>query len=319
MMRAAFVPVLLAFCVVARVGAADLSKLSGPELIARLNEPRTRVAAFAELYQRTEPEGEFKRVHRQVNPELIVCPQPAGPPIYLVLTQYAYEPAAEDGFKIDNPLELFPRTDESARVPPPPDAWRAERTIFAYSAEGERLTPFGGWNALDGYIFDMNGDGFVERIETQNYGTDRPDETIEFLRVHRVERKSVSLLSVAINRARGREFGWTISREPGGRYAVLIGPKANASSNPAQEPVLKTVAATFRWNEERGRYDGPRGSIEEHFILVDPDDDFGPAMKMIRAAPPFPPQPVIANASPPPSPTPAPTPAEKWRYSSLRG
>ncbi len=314
-----FPSLFLAICSTSLVYAADLAKLSGPELVELLADPKTTAPAFAELFRRTEPAKERRQAHDYLHPEVIVCPQRNGPPIYIVLCEWRSEPSLDEtAYQIPDIDGLFPPGTAGASVSTPPENWRDDKVVFAFSAEGEKQMPFGGWNMVHGYIFDLNGDGYIERIEIQSYSTERrEDETIELVRVERVEKEAVPLLSVAINRGDQRDWGFAIQKEDDGKYAVLIGPKENSESSGKAGPGwrLKNMAAVFRWDEAHDRFVGPAGSAAEHFFLIPPDEDIWPAMAKIRTEPPFTAQPNGAVVLP----TPVSTPAAKWQYVSLRG
>ncbi|MEO8043639.1 MAG: hypothetical protein ABI674_01925 [Spartobacteria bacterium] len=299
---------------------AGLSALTGSELVAKLNQPDTCAAAFAELYRRSEPANDRRHLSDYLNPEVVVCPQPNDSPIYLVLADQRYDSKSKDEYEMREVDRLFSGAGTSPSAPPPVEKWRKDRVIFGFSANGEKLMPFGGWNMVHGYLFDLNRDGFIERAEKQAYSPEKGGDTIEFLQVERVARKAVPLLTVALNRGEKRDWGWAMQKEADGSYAFAVGPKGGGTSGPEGNESgfkLNSIAAVFRWNAEHDRYEGPAGSAAEHFILVEPGADIFERVIAIDSGPPFA---AVAAPKGPAAPSPAhpAAPLEKWHYVSLR-
>ena len=154
-----------------------MRNVSGPELIRRLSDAKSRLAAFRELALRSG-EGRSEKMN---SAEVIVCPQGTDEkPIYIVLTRGDVADAGGDswftgwfsGFRVEKPEELFGPPPEYPERPIPPHG-RLDRggglIIYAFTADGKQLTPFGGDNMLyAGIIADMNGDGMVERADMMN-------------------------------------------------------------------------------------------------------------------------------------------------------
>ncbi len=302
--------------------AEDFSQLSGAQLIERLAAPETRRAAFAQLFLQTEALKERENLGDYLDPQVVICPQGDGAPIAIVLCKMK-EPQASDPlrYQISDVETLFPL--ESADVPVTAQGWMKERVLFAYSAAGEKLTPFGGWNLLSGFLFDLNGDGSVESAEVRGYGGDQPEESVDELHVARVESRAVGLLDVVINRGKDDSWGWALQREADGTFAIAIGPKDNPDAEgPAENSngwALRSVAAVYRWNKTGKRFEGPTGSPAEHFLRVDSKTDFERLVETVGALSPFPtpePMPAATPAAPALS---SGTPLEVWHYVSLRG
>jgi hypothetical protein len=296
---------------------AEFANLSGAELVASLAAPEKIGGAFAELYRRTEGSKKRSYIARYENPELVVCPQPEGPPISIVLCDSVYEsPPSPERYAIAEPDTLFP-PPSSARHQAKPDEWRKDKVIFGFSAAGEKLMLFGGSNVLNGYLFDVNGDGFIERVEMESYGDEEGRETADIVDLHRVAPQAIRLFRVVINREGRSEWGWALQRESDGRRPLVIGPKEDLPeaevTNTGPDWRLRSVAATFRWNQGSGQYEGPPGSAAEHFIVLDPQTRSRDALAAVAKLPPFPREPT----SPPPTPTGAATPDAPRHYESL--
>jgi hypothetical protein len=236
--------------------------LSGKELIAKLQEKATRSRAYYELWRRAnakEDRGYAELVDTHYDLEVVTCPQGKGrDPIYLVLHGFysrANEYFPDDFYKIENPDTLFGLLPESQSRKD-----GEEPAIDAFTAEGEQIDPFGGNNVLDGTLADVNGDGFMERVETTRYGGEGFGPA-EVLQVSVVKSKAEPLLDVVIDWGRRWQWTYRIRKGAGGVGEIAIGPRTKDGFK---------AKAVYRWNAGKGAFVGPEGGAGDHFRRLKP-------------------------------------------------
>lgn len=147
--------------------------------------------------------------------------------------------------------------------------------------------PFGGNNFIDGGILhDVNGDGVLERLELANMGVydsreGEPNISVQLLEVHAVTMSPRPLLRVVLNWHHrdldlSLRWKWALrNMDSDGIKEIVIGP-------PTEDGI--EVKAIFRWDAEPGRYTGPSGGRDTHFITLDLDSDRWEQLKAIKAA-----------------------------------
>lgn len=237
------------------------ARMSGAELAQRLTDEASRPRAFYELWRRAFPTRDhgftrFSEYH--FDPQVVVCPQGEGsPPIYLLLSGSLPRSTDRDAYVVPNPDELF-------RSIPPPGLWKHEGrpTIEAFDGGGRPLEPFGGDNVLEGQLVDINGDGFIERIETTHLFVEGINAA-HVLTVQVVRPKADPLFALVLNWG-ANEWGYRLSdMERSGVRAIEIGPRTREGIKPK---------AVFQWDPSRHTFVGPTGV---HFRVLDhaPDRD----------------------------------------------
>ncbi|MFH1038519.1 MAG: hypothetical protein V1789_07635 [PVC group bacterium] len=252
----------------------EFNHLSGEKLIELLQLEESQLAAFTELYRRSatkEEEYIFEILPHITDLELIVCPQSnGGLPIFLVLFKLPTDYLAqdEDSYPDDNVSRLFPPQKKEEKEGQEKER-KKEMVIVGFTSTGKPIYPFGGGNMLnDGYLFDINGDGLIERVDYTSYGI-QEDYDVDVLEVTAVKEDAEILLAVVYNwhesrLNEGNEWGYRINNaDRDGIYEIELGPKINDGIEP------KIV---YRWDEAKRKYVGPQGEPGDHFRMVAPAD-----------------------------------------------
>ena len=246
-----------------------MRNVSGPELIRRLSDAKSRVAAFRELALRSG-EGRSEKMN---SAEVIVCPQGMDEkPIYIVLTRGDVADAGggswftgwSSGYRVEKPEELFGPPPEYPERPIPPHG-RLDRRggliIYAFTADGKQLTPFGGDNMLDaGIIADMNGDGRVERADMMNcfiWGVAHA----MVVEVCTAAEHPRPLLRVLYNWGSKNDWDYQFADHDGdGRIEIEFGPVIAAD-------VVKPKVV-FAWDKAKDGYTAARGGHSPHLRVL---------------------------------------------------
>ena len=247
-------------------GNSPLAGLTGPELIARLQEANTRLAAFRELAR----SGGKEKPEELDSAEVISCPQSEGKkPVYVVLTNFSWRPPYESrysGDPNDRPEELFGPRPAAAEVPIASSGRLAKRSnlvIYAFAGDGSVIHPFGGDNMMEhGIIADLNSDGLIERADLTNYGV----EGARFARVFEIQvvrEKAVPLLAVLYDWGDHDDWDYQFADANDGTIEIQFGPVIGGG---AVKP-----KAVFRWDKTRKAYIGPEGKGADHFRVLNID------------------------------------------------
>jgi hypothetical protein len=333
-------PLWLTLCLAALPGlaaepvgqAAKWDKLSGPELVERLQNPKTRLPAFRELARRSDEAtvGELNSA------EVIVCPQgTAKKPVYIVLSNF--EPGRgtchlrQPGYSAEKPEELFGPPPEPAEHPIYPHGRldrRSDLVIYAFTHDGKQIAPFGGNNMLEsGMIADLNGDGLIERADQTSYGVEGV-ENAQVLEVCAVAERPRPLLAVAYNFGPAADWDYQFSDHgPAGTIAIEFGPVV--------APGVVARKVVFVWDKAKGGYVAAQGKQSPHLRLLQWTDygsrEFWPQFeRWKKEGLSFPADPKAKGTSGgdrrgwpilgprEPREPPSPPPAKPYRYASLR-
>ncbi len=242
---------------------ATMKNLSGPDLIRRLGEAETRIAAFRELASRSEK----KPLEKLNSAEVIVCPQGTGEkPIYIVLTKFDVPETSTDhrfsGYPVEKPEELFGPPPEYPEEPIPPHGKldkRGNLVIYAFTADGKGIMPFGGDNMLDaGIIADMNGDGIIERADMVNYGLITRAAVLEVCTAAEYPRP---LLRVLYNWGPTNDWDYQFAdRDGDGKIEIEFGPVI--------APDVVKPKVVFAWDQAKGAYIATQGSENAHVRVL---------------------------------------------------
>lgn len=267
--------------------APDLTTRSGRDLVLLLQQNETAPRAFHELSKRassrTDPDfAAFSENHYDL--EVVPCPQgPGRDPLYLVLYGFLSKTSRStraNEYPIAEPDQLFPSSLA-------PDGKRPHRpAIDAFTADGQRIQPFGGDNVLDGTLADINGDGLIERIEITSYGVEKVN-TVDVLQVRTVKPKAETPLAVLLNWG-GREWTFRLSDADGdGVSDIELGPRVGDGLKPK---------ATYTWNRKSRAYTGPRGNEGDHFRRLARGDIWKQLQRLHRTGLVFPKDPDFTGA-----------------------
>ena len=216
--------------------------------------------------------------------EVIVCPQGKGEkPIYMVLTEFDLPNTSTNhrfsGYPVEKPEELFGPPPEYPEEPIPPHGKldkRGNLVIYAFTAEGKGLSPFGGNNMLDaGIIADMNGDGVVERADMVNYGVGGVAHAM-VLEVCTAAEQPRPLLRVLYNWGPKNDWDYQFAdRDGDGRIEIEFGPVI------APDVVKPKVA--FAWDKAKGGYIAAPGGENAHLrVLPWTDYDHEPIWRQLE-------------------------------------
>lgn len=290
---------------------APFAKLSRKELVQHLADDKKRPRAFYELARRAEP-GEYADFSafesEHYNSRLVVCPQEQPrPPIYLVLYGFLNSSEPNGGYRIEEASELFPPVGKSGVEEEQP-------AIQAFNSQGQVVKPFGSNNVLrkQGTLADINGDGMVERVDAENYGSDFNDATV--LMVSAVKSKAEPLLTVVLNWG-GDEWTFGLAdRDSDGISEIEVGPRTAAGMRP------KVV---WKWDRAKRAYVGPKGEAGDHFRVVNGAAIWNELRRLKASGLTFPKDAdaIAAHEHAPeqsPTSTPFATPNEPYRYTSLK-
>jgi hypothetical protein len=300
------------------------------DLIKRLLDDKTRLAAFRELAKGSDDDESWRRT----SAEVIVCPQGEGKdPIYMVLTPFSYGSYSyagrHAGYPVADPGGLFGPPPER---PIPPHAKFDKRDnliIYAFTAEGQSVMPFHGDNMLDqGLIADINGDGLVERADHVGYHVDKV-KCVQVLHVRVVrETPQPAILSVLYNWGDKADWDYQfVDRDNDGIAEVEFGPRADGG---AVKP-----KAVFTWDKQKHTYVGPQGKAGDHFLCLSPENqqgngEFDVFKQLKEKGVVFPADPdaldvghvghivTVARRRSLPEERPLPPPARPYQYASLR-
>jgi len=237
----------------------------GANLVKRLLEDKTRLGAFRELvrHARNDP---YKALD---SAEVIVCPPAAGrKPVYVVLTNYRWRSFSSyystTDYSVENPYELFGPPPEAPEKPIPPHGRlekRGDLVIYAFAEDGREIRPFGGYNLLfGGMIADINGDGFVERVDYINCRVEGVQK-VQVLEISAVHEESRPLLTVLYNWGDKADWDYQFAdRDNDGVIEIEFGPVVGQG---AIKP-----KAVFTWSREKSAYVGPEGKQGAHFRVL---------------------------------------------------
>jgi len=256
-------------------GTPDLSRRSDKELVKELLNKETRDRAFYELERRRRPDRkesfeEFQKFESNRVQDVIVCDQGAGaPPLYLVL-QYGF-----DSFSIaPSSRDYPPANGEKLFAPAYPSIRKREGVWDLFTADGRWIERNDNYLS-QGVLADINGDGFVERVDTMCYGDSDDKYFGDILTVSRVAGKEdARLLAVvtkwggaagraaAIRQDAGEDEEWTFDvtdRNKDSLYEIEIGPMRAEGVDPR---------VVFHWDNFKMAYISSRGDAGDHFAVL---------------------------------------------------
>lgn len=218
------------------------------ELVKMLLDSNQRDAAYFELARRADSQttadfAEFRDHHR--NPEVIVCPQPNEPPLYVVLSDFLG--AIKDPSGKRQPAALN-NTDR-----------RKDLLIDVFDARGNQINTPSGNNVLDGMIADINGDGSVERADQTRFGL-QDNWNAQVFTIERIGRQSEPLLAVLYNWGEDDDWDFQFSDHDGdGRIEIELGPYT-------ENGIVARVV--FFWNPLTHSYESSSGPSGPHWKVL---------------------------------------------------
>jgi hypothetical protein len=197
------------------------------------------------------------------------CPARDGaePIVAMLYRNELVDTTPPDGYELDKSL-FVDEVDESVALPFSDKATPArlhDQVLVFADAAGKEVTPFGGNNMIsDGYLFDINGDGLLEQVDT-GYSSFGEGATGTVVEVETVEPNSRVLFRVLVNwevdGGDEDETEWSYSCadiDGDGSLELCFGPMG------ADGDVV--VERLFRWSGDLGTYvasDGKEGGVLE--------------------------------------------------------
>jgi hypothetical protein len=245
-----------------------LVDLEGRELVSMMLKKERRLEAYFELCRRQNPDkwsdiDEFQSFEFNRIADVLVCPQGDGrEPLYLVLNDW-FDDEEFDGFQISDADKLFPKKKGYlSRITAPFDF---------ITSKGKFIYPYGKGNIVsDGFIHDINQDGYVELVQEDNYSIDGIG-WCKVLVVSVAADKSKKIFAVL--------YGWNLERDleaytdewwfdvgdrdGDGIYEIEIGPRIADGVE---------VKAVFSWDSSAGTYVSKEGSKSKYFCILEPYD-----------------------------------------------
>lgn len=241
--------------------------------IRQLLDPATRMQAFFEMTgQRTgQPFAEFAEEHP--NLQVTRCPQRgSAPPFYIVSHDPEWRSSRfvmHGDYEIPRPHELFQIRRPSSASGGKGPVRMLDQVLYGCQENGKSFVPFHGSNMItDGYLFDINEDGLVEKLDTFNSGVADNRDKLEVLAIRTAELKPRSLLTVVLNwHARNADtpenrWSWDIRQPAETGWQVVLFPSNGSAEKPG---------AVYEWDVAQKRFTGPAGGKGSHFVRL-PDD-----------------------------------------------
>lgn len=147
-----------------------------------------------------------------------------------------------------------------------------KQVLHGYRTDGTSFTPFDGDNMIDdGYLFDINGDQIIEKVDVSNVSVEgSKQQTIQVLRIDTAELKPRILLAVVLNwhpydkDSMENRWSWDLVKASEGRWKVVLFPATGTSGKPG---------AVFEWDAQTHRYLGPDGGKGQHFARLPADEN----------------------------------------------
>lgn len=167
-------------------------------------------------------------------------------------------------YDVEKPEELFRTNTRSVpfSMEPSLDPVR-DSLLLVFDSKGREVRPFGGNNYIDeGYFFDFDHDGILDRAEATNYGVDEaPKHSVHVFELETVEPKPRMLLRVIFNwhpdaASDENNWGFTCYDDNNDGFAEIAFGPANAVNAAEQRKFV------FRWDAERKCFSA--GDIPEH-------------------------------------------------------
>lgn len=263
---------------------ASIATCSGDTLqtadLAKLRDPATREAEAARL---AGCDLERRALKRCV---FLTAPQPGGNPPLHVLTVaeesvWSAESSVFGGYQIENPEELFAGTGRSAAFQSEPGLEPVrDSQLLVFDSTGKEIRPFGGNNFTEeGYYFDFNHDGILDRADSTRYGVDEaPDDSVQVFELETVEPKPRTLLQVVFNwhpdsASDENNWGFTCFDDNNDGFAeIAFGP----ASAVKQEDQRKFV---FRWDPDRQCYSAGDIPAHSHIRVMKPGESLASIAK----------------------------------------
>ncbi|MEP4076949.1 hypothetical protein [Haloferula sp.] len=285
---------------------ADLSKLSDP------SQREAEVARIAECDGKERILTQF-----QFHP----LPQTNGEPLHLLAVAYEFNfdhlrPAIRE-YKVEDPEELFGKEPDALvhTILAPDLDLITDSGLFVFDAEGKEVRPFGGNNYIsEGYCYDFDKDGVLERADSMNYSVkEAPKTTIQVFELESFELDSQVKLRVLFNwhpRSDDKANNWTFQcfdKDGDGLVEIGFGP----SNNPDHHPFI------FRWNPETRYYSAGEIPKDAHIRILEPDEKLSDIAKAGGHSYPLIAEAEEKNKQPAAKPKPAPQP--NYAFKSLKG
>ena len=251
---------LLALILASATANADSLKTGD---FAKLRDPSTRNAEVARLCER-DPAS-----YTLTQARLLAARQKDGAaPLQVLCASHEYQSDTTSSpygdYKIEKPEELFEIAAHSVpfRTEPDLDPVR-DSILLVFDSKGREVRPFGGNNYTEeGYYFDFDHDGILDRADSTNYSVNEtPKDSVKVFELQSIEPKPRTLLEVIFNwhpRSAPDENDWGFTcfdDNKDGIAEIAFGPASAINLEERRKFV-------FRWDPVAKCYSA--GEIPEH-------------------------------------------------------
>lgn len=286
------------------VTAANADTLKSTDL-AKLRNPATRDAEVARL------SGDDPSDYKITRCLFLTAKQKgAAPPLHVLSIGREYQMKSfslNGNYEVEKPEELFRTNTRTVSFSTEPSLNPVrDSLLLVFNSKGREVRPFGGNNYTDeGYFFDFDQDGILDRAESTNYGVkEAPKHSVRVFELESFEPKPRMLLQVIFNwhpdsASDENDWGFTCFDDNNDGFAEIAFGPASAVKPEEQRKFV------FRWDAERKCYSA--GDIPEHshIRVMKPGETLGAIAKSGGLG-----YPLIKGASKPDDDEPAPPAAQ---------
>lgn len=250
------------FALLLAATAANADTLQQADL-AKLQDPARRDAEVARLAGCDKGKKTLTRYH------LLTANQADGKaPLHVLCaageSNFFRDWTPFDGYRIENPAELFGEIARPvvSRFDPGLDPVR-DSQILVFDSAGKEIRPFGGDNYTnEGYFFDFDHDGILDRVDSNHHSVkEAPKVSVEVFSLESIEPKPRKLLEVVFNwhpqsAPDANDWKFTcVDEDHDGIAEIAFGPESATTPQEQRQFV-------FRWDPAAKRYSA--GDIPEH-------------------------------------------------------
>lgn len=252
--------------------AASADTLQQADL-AKLRDPARRDAEVARLADCDKD----KKILTSY--QFLTANQPGGqPPLHVLCAasdyQFSRDEAIFGGYKLEKPEELFGKVASPivSQIEPDLDPVR-DSALLIFNSAGKEIRPFGGNNFTnEGYYFDFDHDGILDRADSTNYSVDEaPKHSVHVFELETIEPKPRTLLEVIFNwhpqsADDANEWAFTCFDDDHDGFAeIAFGPKSATTEQEQRRFV-------FRWDAVTKRYSAGEIPKRAHIRVMQPGE-----------------------------------------------
>lgn len=261
------------------VSAATAQPLQRADM-EKLRDPASRDAEVSRLARCGKDKRTLAGYHL-----LTANQKDARPPLHVLCanSDYHFESAVDihGNYKIEKPEELFGKiaSPVTSQLEPSLDPVR-KSLILVLDSGGKEIRPFAGNNYIDeGYCFDFDQDGVLDRADSTNHALDEaPDTSVQVFKLQTIEPIPRVLLEVIFNwhpesAADSNEWTFTcFDEEKDGIVEIAFGPGSAVE-------LLKQRQIVFRMDPVTRCYSGGDIPVRSHVRIVAPGETLASVAK----------------------------------------